>query len=325
MRELKSHSLKLLDQSMTDFSELTELRGALELVEKCCLAVQRKVNLAEAMSSPGNRQALLKRFGKDGHDVALQLILRLALKDFQRKSFTVHSPLDETKIGLIYRAVGGWTQFDAVVALTCPDAGPEGAVHLLNPRKQDHWRALKTIAPGTLVNVYLRSSGPKRSHEQERLACQRYKAIFEAIESQTAPTEEPRPVVKLEQYRQRAGGDRRGQSSRPRAPVGRPSGSAGPVFSFKVVVSKIDTFIHAGNAQLIISHMREFPGTAQMYVLRDERKRISLDADSIWSAEIRNGEIVLFEFYGHQPGEQFLKELAGKVNKYTQMDKLAHQ
>ena len=55
------------------------------------------------------------------------------------------------------------------------------------------------------------------------------------------------------------------------------------------------------------------------------KKKVSLDADSIWSAEIRNGETVLFEFFGPQPVPRLLKELARSVNKYTQMDKVANE
>jgi hypothetical protein len=106
----------------------------------------------------------------------------------------------------------------------------------------------------------------------------------------------------------------------------RPTSGApsGPVsFSFKVLVNKMDTFVHAGNAHLICEHIKGYPGRIVMSVLRAEKKAVSLDSDSIWSAEIRNGETVLYEFYGPVPAEDFVKELAKKTNKYTQMDKLA--
>ena len=48
-------------------------------------------------------------------------------------------------------------------------------------------------------------------------------------------------------------------------------------------------------------------------VIRDRVYPIPLDADLIWSKEIRNGETVVYEFYGPSPTEEFLKELFAKT------------
>ena len=62
-----------------------------------------------------------------------------------------------------------------------------------------------------------------------------------------------------------------------------------------------------------------------MFVLRGRKVSVQLDPDSIWGLEIRNGERVVYDFYGPTPTEEFVKELASKTNKYTQMDKVANE
>jgi hypothetical protein len=104
-----------------------------------------------------------------------------------------------------------------------------------------------------------------------------------------------------------------------------PDTSGDPSYSFQVVVNKIDTFIHAGNAHLIMSHLAKYSGQVKMAVLREKKVNVQMDSDSIWSAEIRNGERVVYDFFGPPPSDDFVKELMSKTNKYTQMDKVANE
>lgn len=106
----------------------------------------------------------------------------------------------------------------------------------------------------------------------------------------------------------------------PAAELGEPS------FSFTVVVNKVDSIVHAGNAALILEWLKNYNGGVEMFVLRPESKtgRVLLEKnpDDIWAREVRNGEKMLFDFFGPVPSQEFLKELSIRVNKYTQMDKI---
>jgi hypothetical protein len=102
--------------------------------------------------------------------------------------------------------------------------------------------------------------------------------------------------------------------------------SEDPSFTLTVVVSKVDTIVHAGNADLILELLKKYDGNVQMSVLRPEfesgRVRLEMSSDDIWAKEIRNGEKILFDFYGTVPTQEFCRELSIRVNKYTQMDKI---
>jgi len=101
-----------------------------------------------------------------------------------------------------------------------------------------------------------------------------------------------------------------------------------PAFSFTVVVNKGDIIVHAGNADSILKLLKIYDGTVQMFVLRpdfdSDRIRLEMNSDDIWARAIRNGEKILFNFYGPIPTQEFLRELSIQVNKYTQMDKMAN-
>lgn len=328
-----------------DRASVAKLRSIVERIEKCCAALERKLNLADVLHDDVNYHAITKTFGQDDLDVGVQLLLKVALEGYETTSFTLHSEIQgQKKTQFIYRFVGAWKQFDTVVAVTYPRGQGRRPVELINPLKQQHWGALESLPAGTLVTVFLKTAQGKRSQSQERLALDRFKAVFETVQNRAAQLDaQPAPVVQLE----RKGSPHARQTARPststakrpvssakRAPLPSirsgfknhaPTGGTTPVLSFKVVINKMDTFVHAGNAQLILGHLREYQGRVQLFVLRGEKKSVQLDADSIWGAEIRNGETVLFEFFGPNPPDEFVKELAKKVNKYTQMDKLAHE
>lgn len=321
---MKRLNLRQLDPCITDLESASAVRAILEKIEKCSKALERNLNLGDICRDPANYRSLLNTFGAENYEVAMQLMVRLILRNYASRSFNLRVPIEgEKKKSFIHRAVAGWRQFDTVMIVQDPNGAAGENYVILNPSKQDHWKQIKAIPAGSLITVYLKTIRDKRVAAQEDLALERYEAIFETLQVQGADVE-PAPVIKLES-RQAKPSPR--PKIKPRSTynfarhVAATNGP--PVMSFKVVISKMDTFVHAGNAQLIISHIREFQGKVEMFVLRGEKKMVRLDADSIWGAEIRNGETVLFEFFGQQPEEAFLKELAKKVNKYTQMDKLA--
>lgn len=336
-----------LDHCLHDRDDLTRLSAVLKKVDRCCQAVDGGMNLAEVIRDPKNYQSLVKTFGGYEFDVGLQLLLKLSLHGHTSRSFTVnHSIRGERKIGFIYRTVGAWHQFDAVMTLQIPR--PEGGFTVIpiNSTNSDHWNELDEIPEGTLVTVYLRTIEGKRRRSQERLACERYQAVLDTVQHESDEMyANQAPIAQIQRREAQAKQPaRKPAPQQPAQPAPRkkdpvpskaPSifeqrralmsavGSTTPASTFKVVINKMDTFVHAGNAHLIITHLRDYQGRVDLYVLRGEKKKVQLDADSVWGAEIRNGETVQYEFFGPEPDEDFLKELANKTNKYTQMDKIA--
>ncbi|MCC7442533.1 MAG: hypothetical protein IT285_12925 [Bdellovibrionales bacterium] len=349
-------SLRFLDHCLTDGAGLVQLRQALERIEKCRTAVGKGVNLADVLSDAANQQSLAGVFGESEFDVGLQLCLRFGLESHVAACFTLTQPIDgRRKLDFIHRTVGGWQQFDAVISLCLPESEGHHSMVLVNPTRAEHWQNLDAIPAGTVVTIYVRGARGANSAD-DRLALSRYQAVFETVQhiSDAAETE-PLPSVRFQEpaapaaaaprtsaapapaSKQAAPAPAANGAGRARrkpvastvsvnvkrsyAPSGAPTGT--PSFAFKVLINKMDTFVHAGNAQLICAHIKDYPGRIVMSALRAEKKAVSMDPDSIWSAEIRNGETVIFEFFGPVPSEEFVKELAKKVNKYTQMDKLA--
>jgi hypothetical protein len=334
---------------------LTQLRTILDKVEKCCSALDRKLNLAEILEDPANLKSLGELFGDDGLMTGIQLILKLALTDYRSGSFITNQDIEGKKrLDFLYHSVGGWKQFDLVVCFLntttrFPKKGLEfRSIQLVNPRKKEHWQMFEQIPAGTLVTVYLKTAQGKRSFSQEDLAVERFKAIFDIVQSRNDLEEElalptavihpshphSAPVHSAHAHPARAASSSKGTaaSKTNSAPVQnvfarnkKTAASAGPLsLSFQVTINKIDTFVHAGNAHLITTHLQNYSGKVEMFVLRGGNKTpLALDPDSIWSAEVRNGETVVYDFYGPKPSDDFVKELGGKTNKYTQMDKMA--
>lgn len=238
-------------------------------------------------------------------------------------------------------------------------------VLLVNPAMRQDWQEIGALPSGTLVTAYVRSVGSaKRQRSQEALALDRIIAAIRVVQNPRADlgTEEaaapaapaPKPRVNAKPASRPSlkplGGKALYPTPRPAlrpsiasaskasasggvrtiAKIGKVGGpaidtSGEPVQVLRIVINKMDTFVHAGNAHLITGHLHGYAGKVMMYVLRPEKQRVQMDADSIWSAEIRNGETVLFEFFGPKPDDAFVKELAKKTNKYTQMDKVANE
>lgn len=347
-----SASLRYLDPCLPDFNSVARLKNVIASIERCCQALQRDYNLADILNDPGNQSSLAKAFGEE-YDVGLQLVLKLALRDYEHVSTTLYRDIDGAgKLDFLHRSIGGWKQFDIVIAFHAYGQDPLHTIFAVNPMKREQWMALERVRAGTVANVYVRTKGPKRSTAQEELAAERIIAIFQTVQSMAeGVTLKPEPVVEFGEpaapqiavvpqsstgngarpaSRAPGMGSTSGVKAKARSTApsfknfsaGGPAVSSTPVQSLKIRINKMDVFVHAGNAHLIMTHLKDYQGRVEFFALRDKKQKILLDADSIWSAEVRNGETVLFEFFGVQPSEDFLKELAKKVNKYTQMDKM---
>ncbi len=334
-------ALELLNQCLPHPTVLPELRSALEKIERCVSAVEKNVHLADIFLDKKNKDNLAKAFGP-ALPHAMQLITRLSLRSFQSRSLTTSNDIaGRKKIDFIYRCMGGWAAFDCALVVYRPTMPANEALFVLNPRKVSHLQILQEIPTGSVITLYVKTAKGQRSLTQEQLALDRIEAIFDIIQAPNAQFEvSPAPVVELNPGQAKpvqgaapaAGAARPGvKSAVPRRtyhasstspkPYRRAPNEA-PVLSLKVTVSKLDVVVHAGNAHLIMDHVRNYSGSMLLFVLRTEKQKINMDIDSIWSAEVRNGESVLFEFYGPKPDPEFVKELAKRVNKYTQMDKL---
>jgi hypothetical protein len=322
MLTTSSLNLTYLDACLSDREGLKSLQSALNVIERCCQGSDKKVNLGDILQDPANETALLNAFGTDGYRTGLQILLRLALENHAAKSVTIAKEISgKQKLGFLHRALGGWKGFHLVLCFQFESAAPR-SILLLNPKKSHHWNSIPALPEGTLCTLYLRSES-KKSTTQEKLAVERFEAVMDFLQNEAEALEKaPAPVVQL--HRDRKATEKQ-SAWKNRAAGKKTARLSAPTSTLKVVINKLDTFVHAGNAQLITSHLSGYGGTVKFFVSRGEKKAVSLDPDSIWSAEIRNGETVLFEFFGPPPAEDFLKELAKKVNKYSQMDKVANE
>lgn len=312
-------SLRLLEQFLTTRESIPHFKQLLDKIDKCCTAVERRMNLAEILQDEANLKSLTQIFGKDSLEIGIQLILKLALETYSLGSFNIRNTIEgQKKIEFLFRSLGGWKEFDAVFSLLMPQG-----LMVMNPQKRSHWQQLKVIPAGTLVSVFFKSLSAKRSFSQEDLAIERVKTIFDLVQSRSdLQATQPTPAIQLspEKKKQYSKYTPTLSSRATRVQTSQTSS-----LTFQVVINKMDTFVHAGNAQLIMGHLAEYPGRVEMHVLRGKRVKVQLDADSIWGAEIRNGETVVFDFFGPRPAEAYVKALANKTNKYTQMDKLVNE
>jgi hypothetical protein len=340
MSESALSRLRMIDQCIGDRKGLTALRAFLDKIEKCCSALDRKLNLAEVLEDPANQKSLANYWGRDGIEVGNQLILKIALGDYRVQSFAIRQDIAEkNRIDSITHALSGWQQFDCVLVFLQTGEGSH-SITLLNPQNSGHWRKIESISAGTLVTAYLKSNSAKRNHAQEELAMARLRAAFALAESHEAiPEPKISPVHPIKSSPREPAKTQPSPTMRnavrpaPTLPVShfaRPDRARSQVggeiaLSFEMVISKMDTFIHAGNAQLIVGHLAGYAGRVEMFVMRGHKDPVRMDTDSIWGKEIRNGEKVLFEFYGPKPTEDFVKQLYVKTNKYTQMDKIANE
>jgi hypothetical protein len=346
---MSSTSLRFLDPLVRSATDLSRLKAFAEKADKIVTAVGKGMNLGDIFGNPSNLESLAKVVDPNDIEQALTLVCRLALENYRVRTVTVRRPVEGSrKFDFIHRATSGWKQFHCTLLVRRPT--PHGVVSdVFNPSSQEVWKNQEALPEGTQVTIALRMTGTGRVAAQEELALDRWEAVFDAVQYSGDQLERtPMPALEIQSATERPSPSQSKtvtpirkttatSSAAPKpAPARKPTEnrwgpsqrgavSGPPILSFKVVINKMDTFVHAGNAHLIITHMRDYAGTVKLYVMRGEKKPVQLDADSIWGAEIRNGETVLFEFFGPQPNEDFVKELGKRVNKYTQMDKVAHE
>ena len=336
-----SNSLRFLDPILRSPSDLVRLRAVVDKAEKIVTAVGKGMNLGDILGDPANVDSLGRAVGADFLEEALTLITRLALDNYRVRTITVRRAIDgQKKFEFIHRATSGWKQFHATLMIRRPVVGG-ASFDVFNPGRLECWKDLQALPEGTQLTVGLRMVGIGRVAAQEDLALDRWEAIFDAVQDNGEHLERvPTPALEIKSSTASAASTPKAKATAPRAttairkPVASAWGNSGaraavasgpPVLSFKVIINKMDTFVHAGNAHLIITHMRDYAGAVKLFVMRGEKHPVMLDADSVWAAEIRNGETILFEFFGPQPAEDFVKELGKRVNKYTQMDKIANE
>jgi hypothetical protein len=172
---------------------------------------------------------------------------------------------------------------------------------LINPASRLHWSRLRRIPAGTLVTAFIPKDSMNDNFNKKKMHLKEVKKIFNVIQCNLKHLEEEWSLLESTQ-----------------------KGVQVPSFSLEVGINKTDTLIHSGNAQLIVNHIEKYSGNVAMFVLRGQREAVSIDIDSIWTKEIRNGEVVVFDFFGPKPKDDFIRDLKFKINKYTQMDKIAN-
>lgn len=335
--------VRLLDQCIGSLADLQALQMLLTKIDRCCTAVQKGHSLAEVLTDPDNLASLARAFGSPQNLLfGMQTIGRLALAQHSEKSFSITQTIDAPKkLDFLKRTFSGWAQFDCVFMVQFMENRDLTRIAWINPATATHWSDVGVLPAGTLITAYVKSKAQRggAAQTQEQLALERIEAAFEVVQHQenlpaavSAPAQPARTApAKPTAFKRPAPTGARKPAPKPAPRAGNPFGKSmgGPSqplsHSMQIVINKMDTFVHAGNAHLIISHARDYGGRIQIFVLRGEKHKVNFDADSIWSAEIRNGETMLFEFYGPKPDEAFLKELAKRTNKYTQMDKVANE
>lgn len=314
-------NLRYLDLLLKDKKDLLHLQDILSKTGRCCTAVEKGMNLADVLDS-SNLESLKKTWGSSEGETGVQVLLKIALSQYESQSLTIRVPIDDKKkIGFLFKTLGGWRQFDVVLSFfhLGIHLNKKDPFLLVNPQRAEHWQKLREIPEGTLVSFFVKTKAGKRSTSQEKLACDRIRSVFELVQNQNdfeLPSQ-PKPVP------QRKSKPAPSIYVKKKQPVY--SEEDGPVLTTEVVISKLDTFVHAGNAHLITGHLDEYSGLVKLFVYRGGKVPVQLDADSIWSAEIRNGEKVIYEFFGPRPSDEFVKDLIQKTNKYTQMDKVANE
>jgi hypothetical protein len=319
----KKSFLKYLDLSLQSGSELSQLHSIIDKIGKVCSAVDKKMNLGDLLRYPQNLSSLQETFGTRNYPLGIQILTKLALEDYTYCSFKVNISISgRNKIDNIYRFTSKWDSFDSVLSIQHPD---NSGIILLNLKNLEHFNEIEEIRESSLLTIYIKTKFGERNLSNEEEQATALKNHIKALQYTSEEEIEAREkVVSMENFKKR-----NGQKKASKTPsfnnimknrLSMASQDQDPVSNLKVIVNKIDTVVHAGNAHLILEQVRSYSGVTEMFVLRDKKEKVLLNTDSIWAKDIRNGETILFEFYGEEPSQEFLKELAKSVNEYTQMD-----
>jgi hypothetical protein len=330
--------IKYLDQSIRDFDDLERAHKILQKVRRCREGVEQGYNLAEIIGGRSNEQMFAELFGEE-LDSGYEFLTRKVLLDYETTSVTIHNEISEDKkLVYIYRNMKTWKQFDWVFSVlhkTTDDI----FFKVINPQESDDWKDLGEIPEGSVINIFIKNK--KGSNDDPKLQQALHKCVHlldsiqDVNESHVFGVEDEH-VDKIYDLNRKRNIERKTggsiEKARPKKKAKRkatPRRSAAKrglkklMGEASVVINKQDTFVHAGNAQLILGHCKKYDGRVEMFVMRGDREKVLMDADSIWAKEIRNGEEVIYEFHGFEkPSEEFVSELLEITNKYTQMDKM---
>lgn len=295
---------------MEDRGDIQSIIKIAQTLDHLCGLVQgERENLADIIYSKKYFSSISSLFNGNIY-LAIKLLCRVCLVDYTKRSISLDRQIDD--VSFLHDIIGKWNLFDMVISFEKDD------LLLVNPSSGASRGKLDRIEPATSVNVYL--TGRKKSHPREKEALELIVGFFlegvdtvctdgrEVLFSEYIVDKKPAPPPEetpMELWR-----------APPKKERGRLS------ISLKVLINKIDTFVHAGNADLIVECLSDYEGEAEMFVLRGGNKvPVMLNADDIWAKEIRNSEKVQFDFYGPKPSEGLLNKLYQSVNKYTQLDK----
>jgi len=299
-----------LTMLMEDRGDIQSIIKIAQTLDHLCGLVQgERENLADIIYSKKYFSSISSLFHGNIY-LAIKLLCRVCLVDYTKRSISVDRQIDDASF--LHDIIGKWNLFDMVISFEKDD------LFLVNPSSGASRGKLDRIEPATSVNVYL--TGRKKSHPREKEALELIVGFFlegvetvctdgrEVLFSEYIVDKKPAPPPEetpMEPWR-----------APPKREIGRLS------VSLKVRINKIDTFVHAGNADLIVECLSDYEGEPEMFVLRGGNKvPVMLNADDIWAKEIRNSEKVQFDFYGPKPSEGLLNKLYQSVNKYTQLDK----
>ncbi|WP_141735760.1 hypothetical protein [Oligoflexus tunisiensis] len=305
-------SLETLFKYAKTTDDLNKLIAGLQKISRCCEGIKQGLSLGDIVNDPQNRKSLVSLFDKQLPQ-ALLAIANYSLQDQTQASSVLNKGIRAHRGSYLYRALGGWKQFQITLVCTIVDDDGRFDVRLINAASRSDWERMQDLPAGTLVSVYLKTVKGEGTLAQESSALERVIELLDAV--QFIPDEKPefKPEQKAARTRQNVHNRSNGVSI----------DMTTPVYSFDVKVNKLDTFVHAGNANLIARVIRQYPGQVTMTVIRENIEKVTVNSDSIWAASIRNGETIRYEFFGPQPPhEDFVKELAQATNKYTQMDKV---
>lgn len=260
---------------LRDEASSRQVATVLDKILKLKGFVDRGHNIGDLLANPDNSRSLQEAFGPDWSG-GLRFAAQIALNDYACES-----------LGLVPRAIDGVRVAKDLAALTSLDVAlswDDGkSFRLINPRIGAQWKDWPAAGPEICVGLFVKCRSPLAKDEARRKQAEGLALMRSSLLQSLG-----------------AGG---------------PGAGAAAPFEYRVIVDKLDGLVHAGNANLVIEHLKTYAGRVRMFVQRDKREEMILQYDSIWSANIRNGEPVLFVFFDGKPEPGYLTELARHLNK----------
>ena len=280
------NSPQLLQDSLDLLAKLKKIREF----------VGQDYNAADILLAPKNYSQLENFFGADVQN-GLKLFLNYAVADAARIEF------NQVKETLQNTWMVKFAKSHADVQFTvCVEA--EGLFWLGNPSKHENLRSLQKIPSGGLVSLSAFKKNVPRGDLQKLL--EDYRGVFEeqafaGTYVAAAPTATAQVLESVE----------------------KPAATGVQSKKVELTIQKLDTFVHAGNATMIVEHLRKYKGgKMRLFVYREKAVEIDpYNFDALWSAQIKNGEEVAWIFPEKDPDPFFVKELLRCMTCYAQLDK----